>query len=130
MRWDEDVIAGAKEMQRRERQERRMNPSALGRDSRRSTEGRKRTTIAEVFPEVQTSDSEKRRSVESSSGGAMQPPVVTVDNATSYGHGEGNATPKSLADTHVKRARPRPVSEQLLGRSRPKPIMDDANGKW
>lgn len=133
VRWDEEGLAGVKETQRRERElmreERRNNPNAAGRESRRSAEGRRRTPIVEVFPEVRSASSAKRRSLESNAESERQPPILTFEEATTDGHGDGKSDIGSYAGTPVKRARPRPMSEQLLGKARPKAILDDADGK-
>lgn len=126
VRWDENTIAGVKETQRRERGERRNCPSALETANRRSAEGRRRTTVTDLFPEMRSSLTDKRTSMESNASSEKRPPVLTVDSAPNDGHDDDdlNATPMP-----VKRARPRPMSEQLLGKSRPKPISDDADGE-
>lgn len=128
VRWDEDGLAGVKERQRREREmrreERRNNPDA--KESRRSSDGRKRTAIAEIFPEVRSSSQSKRSSFESNVDSVRQPPVFTVEEATTDGHGDCDS---DCTDTPLKRVRPRPMSDQLPGKNRPKAFSNDAEGK-
>ena len=84
----------------------------------------------EVFPEVRSASSAKRRSLESNAESERQPPILTFEEATTDGHGDGESDISSCAGTPIKRARPRPMSEQLLGKARPKAILDDAVGKF
>ncbi len=61
-------------------------------------------------------------------------PILTIEEATSDGHGEPEEGHMEQDDgdqadaTPVKR-RVRPVSEQLLGRARPKAIHEEDEGK-
>ncbi|RDB16264.1 hypothetical protein Hypma_003001 [Hypsizygus marmoreus] len=101
------------------------------RESRRSSEGRRRTPLSEVFP-ANRSESPVRRTL----------PIVTVEAATSDGHSapddhsiieeeeEDQVQDEQPLATPVKRARPRPLSEQLLGKSRPRPMYEGEDGKY
>ncbi|KAF7791167.1 hypothetical protein EIP86_002178 [Pleurotus ostreatoroseus] len=120
VRWDEDGLRDTREMQRREKAQRKKDSTnGLGRESRRNTESRRRTAITEIFPEIQ-SDSR-----ENSPEQARARPIVTVEEATVDGHGAPTDT--ESMQTPAKRARPRPMSEQLLGKSRPRGISDEAD---
>lgn len=127
VRWNEDCLQGTREIQRRERAERKGQHGA--KESRRSAEGRRRTTVAEIFPEIRASAGTPRNSLESNVSGESkkQPLVVTLDEATTDGS-SGDDTP--VSGTPAKRARPRPMSEQLLGKARPKAMMDNTDGKY
>ena len=59
VKWDEKGIRQAKDIQRKERQSRRDSGEGNrdGRSTRRSSEGRQRKLISDIFPEVQTSRS-------------------------------------------------------------------------
>ncbi|KAG5641013.1 hypothetical protein DXG03_006381 [Asterophora parasitica] len=135
VRWDEDCLENVKELRRRERREKEKERSETAtektgktneKESRRTSEGRRRTPLSEVFP-IFGSESpvaEER----------PQLPIVTVEAATCDGHGapddhsileEDDELPQA---TPVKRARPRPLSEQLLGKSRPKPMYEGEDG--
>ncbi|EKM52947.1 uncharacterized protein PHACADRAFT_259113 [Phanerochaete carnosa HHB-10118-sp] len=125
VRWDEDCLQGTREAQRRERAQRRSQPGAQ--ESKQSADPRRRTPVIEIFPEIRSTPTMKRSSLEehAARGNGEQPPVVTLEEATtdyqSEGETSGSATP-------VKRARPRPWSEQLLEKVRPKAISGDAEG--
>ena len=139
VKWDEEGLETVREQRKRERasknrtstDEEDMKTKAKT-ESRHSLEGRRRTPLSEVFPEIQQSDSpvvSVRRAF----------PILTIEEATSDGHGapddeellveERETGIPAAAATPVKKARARPVSEQLLGRSRPKPMHEDEDGK-
>ncbi|KAH8096901.1 hypothetical protein BXZ70DRAFT_895536 [Cristinia sonorae] len=135
VKWDEQGIRNLKDKQREERKSRRdsgegKNKDKDGKSTRRSSEGRQRKLISDIFPEVQTTRS---RSVSPPSAPA-EPPIVRVEAATLDGHeapGDEPCDDDSVhVETPVKRARPRPVSEQLLGKLRPQAIHggDDGDG--
>lgn len=64
-----------------------------------------------------------------------QYPILTIEEATSDGHGDPEEETteseegKLPATTPVKRTRVRPLSEQLLGKSRPKAMHEDEEGE-
>ena len=139
VRWDEAGIRSVKEIQRQERRTRREKEdkerTAEGgktkRDSRHSSESRRRTPISEIFPDVQT----RRDSAASLSPPASlaENPLVRVEEATADGHSPPTDDEKappvpSLGETPPKRARARPMSEQMLGRPRPQAICDNSEG--
>ncbi|KAI0666503.1 hypothetical protein C8Q78DRAFT_984185 [Trametes maxima] len=134
VRWDEAGIKTAKEQQRKERRTRREKEKESGkmtRESRRSSDSRRRTPISEIFPETQM----QREPSASPPASIVEQPIVRVEEATADGHSpptddeeEALGEDVGLGDTPVKRARPRPMSEQMLGRPRPQPIHDDGEG--
>ena len=157
-RMSEDSAASVDKAERR-----------TSKESRRSSEGRRRTPISSIFPDVQhqqigiamlndvkeespeianptdsdgasvismgttTSSMQSRRR----SYGAY--PIVTIEEATSDGHGDVDEQEEEVdrdvnnqvnsTATPVKR-RARPMSEQLLGKSRPKAIHEDDEGEY
>lgn len=140
VRWDEDCLENVKELRKRERREKEEKAKDSGgtkkkdklkaKESRRSSEGRRRTPLAEVFP---TGQAESPASVRPG------PPIVTVEEATSDGHAASDdysileeETQEQPLATPVKKARPRPrpLSEQLLGRSRPRGMYEAEEGKY
>lgn len=138
VRWDEQGLQSAKELQRKERRSRR------DRESRRSSEARKRTPISSIFPEtqMQVQAQEVHEAHERTLDDLSPPPsiaehdhpIVTVESATADGHSEAEDGPEvelpSPSDaTPSKRVRPRPVSEQLLGRARPKAVYEEEECK-
>ena len=134
VKWDEEGLETVREQRKRERASKNRTStdeedmkSKAKTESRHSLEGRRRTPLSEVFPEIQQSDSpvvSVRRAF----------PILTIEEATSDGHGAPddeellNVRETAAAATPVKKARARPVSEQLLGRSRPKPMHEDEDG--
>lgn len=105
-------------------------------ESRRSSEERKRTPLTEVFPDIQgDSPAPIHR---------RQLPVVTVETATADGHSapddcvsimeedeeiyDGQREPP--VETPVKKARARPLSGQQLGRSKPKGMYEGEDGMF
>ncbi|KAI0938313.1 hypothetical protein AcV5_000019 [Taiwanofungus camphoratus] len=123
VRWDEAGIRSSKEMQRKERKSREKESQTTRgvKESRRSSESRKRKTIMEIFPKA-----ELQRPPSMSPPSVAEQPIVTVEEATVDGHSDH--TEERRIETPVKRARPRPVSEQMLGRARPQAICDDGDG--
>lgn len=117
VKWDEECLETVKETRRKERAARREEARADlegkngVKESRRTWEGRRRTPLSEVFPDVQSNSPAR----------STEYPLLTVEEATSDGHGDPDA---SLA-TPLKKARPRPMSEQLLGKSRPKGMYEE-----
>lgn len=127
VRWDERGLETVKERQKKEREVKRQNEEKSDRkaskESRRSSEGRRRTPLSSIFQPQQASNSPEQQ----------QYPIVTIEEATSDGHGapddnEVLQEQEQPAATPMKRARPRPLSEQLLGRSRPRPMYEDDEG--
>lgn len=129
VRWDEEGLRGSREIQRRERHEaltqrkKEQDSTGLGRESRRNSDGRRRTPISEVFPEIQSS------SRENSPKQTYTRPIVTVEEATADGHEAPNDSDSIETPVRNVRSRPRPMSEQLLGKSRPRGISDEADGE-
>ena len=141
VRWDEEGLERAK-VERDITRRNSKDGKRTSKDSKRSSgEGRRRTAIADIFPEIvgaglgikpASPEPEVRRY-----------PIVTIEEATADGHGEdlddpideseGEEEEKSeemaAAATPVKKPRARPLSEQLLGRSRPAPMHEDEDGK-
>ncbi|KAJ3769941.1 hypothetical protein FB446DRAFT_766043 [Lentinula raphanica] len=120
IRWDETGLETVKELRRKEKETKRQSiedaeadakKKKANRESRRSSEGRRRTPIADVFPDIQE-DSPK----------PSPAPLLTLEEATCDGH---EAVNEEELSTPLKRARPRPLSEQLLGRKRPQGIHDE-----
>ncbi|KAI0794946.1 hypothetical protein C8Q75DRAFT_791510 [Abortiporus biennis] len=140
VKWDEEGLQHVREMQRKERKSRRESreserkdegTSSSGRKSRRASgEGRRRTTIGEIFPEILERESERPQSVGSS---IVDGPLVRVEEATLDGHSDPELEEEIKKEaessmTPVKRPRPRPVSEQMLGKSRPTAMTDGEDG--
>lgn len=145
VRWDEDCLESVKELRRKERREkeevRRQEGSDVDskgknkeKESRRSSEGRRRTPLTEVFPDIREgSPAPVHR---------RQLPIVTVEAATADGHSAPDDCESIMeedediyegrhelpVETPVKKARARPMSEQLLGRSRPKGMYESEDG--
>ncbi|RPD56493.1 hypothetical protein L226DRAFT_550932 [Lentinus tigrinus ALCF2SS1-7] len=141
VRWDEAGLKSVKERQRQERRSRRETQEKDGsktkRESRRSSDSRRRTPISEIFPETQMQD-QQRNSTASLSPPAsiVEHPLVRVEEATADGHSaptddeRERSPPKemNMDETPNKRARPRPMSEQMLGRPRPQAICENSEG--
>ncbi|KAF9482957.1 hypothetical protein BDN70DRAFT_892146 [Pholiota conissans] len=148
VRWDEEGLETVREQRRLERA-----ASAAGKDekterrtsreSKHSVEGRRRTPLTSVFPEVAPSEEEGMDIGAEREERRGSYPILTIEEATADGHGppdddeeimeedEGSVEEEvavSQAATPVKKARPRPLSEQLLGKSRPKPMYEDEEG--
>ncbi|KAL0062368.1 hypothetical protein AAF712_010779 [Marasmius tenuissimus] len=131
VKWDEEGLETVKEQRRKEKESRRglqdKTKRKVDRESRRASEERKRTPISDVFPEVYSNDeapeSPARRSSVSSGASSGRLPLLTLEEATSDGHGRTDDE-RSLG-TPSKRVRPRPVSEQLLMKSRPRAMHED-----
>ncbi|KAJ7473614.1 hypothetical protein B0H11DRAFT_2036563 [Mycena galericulata] len=123
VRWAEEVVDRVRGREKKEKKVEKEKEKE-GRESRRSSEGRRRTPLSDVFPGL------SRRS--SAAESAVGPPMLTVEEATTDGHGHGDEDEDGgyqlVSATPVKRARARPVSDDmLLGRSksRPRGIIDD-----
>ncbi|KIY52945.1 hypothetical protein FISHEDRAFT_69402 [Fistulina hepatica ATCC 64428] len=94
------------------------------RESNHSVEGRRRTPISEVFRDAQSV-----RSWSSSVADSVNPlPMLTIEEATSDGHGSCGDSAASVNMTTPPKPRRRPVSEQLLNRSRPLGFHEDQQG--
>lgn len=120
VRWDEEGLRTVKERQRKERTSRAQKTK----DSRRSSDARKRTAISDIFPDAQV---QRPRSI-SPTNPLFERPIVTVEAATLDGHEAVADDNVEIVETPIKRARPRPVSEQLLGRPRPQAMFEEENG--
>jgi len=164
VRWDEEGLETVREQRRKERESvdsqvrrKEREEKRASRESRRSSEGRRRTPLTSVFPEVRKSleeveigkrllQGEIEEEVEEE-GQNFRYPILTIEEATSDGHGlpadwdepiEDDDSAEGVdvdeheqskpAATPVKKARARPLSEQLLGRTRPKPMYEDDEG--
>ncbi|KAF8629007.1 hypothetical protein AX17_005863 [Amanita inopinata Kibby_2008] len=135
VRWDENGLQTVKESRRREREEKAMSgrEKEKNRESRRSSEGRRRTPLSDVFPETQSRRSSLSNAPSSQRSSIVQGPrypIVTVEEATCDGHDapEDDEPLRELPGTPLKKARPRPISEQLLGRSRPIGLCENEDG--
>ena len=134
VRWDEQGLKTVREQRKKEREVKRQVEEKLDRisskESRRSSESRRRTPLSSIFPSQQPGTPPKRHSY----------PIVTIEEATSDGHGgpdedevlqeEEEPQRQQPAATPVKKARLRPLSEQLLGRNWPRPTQDDDEGQF
>ncbi|KAF7339245.1 hypothetical protein MVEN_02002300 [Mycena venus] len=137
VRWAEEVVdrvRGKDRGERKEEKEREKLAKKEARESRRSSEGRRRTPLSDVFPGL------SRRSSASTSAAEVGPPMLTVEEATTDGHGHGDEDEDVetyggeydiVSATPAKRPRPRPVSDEMMlngGRavkSRPRGIIED-----
>ena len=133
VRWDEQGLQTVREQRKKEREVKRQTEEKSDRrsskESRRSSDGRRRTPLSSIFPSQQTDTPPKRHSY----------PIVTIEEATSDGHGSPDDDEvlqepeepqrQQPVATPVKKARLRPLSEQLLGRSRPRPTYEDDEGQ-
>ncbi|KAF8959872.1 hypothetical protein BDZ97DRAFT_1666634 [Flammula alnicola] len=153
VRWDEEGLETVREQRNKEREERRKDEERAerrtSRESKHSVEGRRRTSLAAVFPEVQPQQQPVMGSPASvastatAEGRRHSYPILTIEEATVDGHGvrdddemvveeekcqEEEVVQPSVAATPVKKARARPLSEQLLGKSRPKPMYEEDEG--
>ncbi|KAJ6577467.1 hypothetical protein B0H19DRAFT_561509 [Mycena capillaripes] len=135
VRWAEEVVdrvrgrdrGERKEEKEKEKQEKKERKEKE-RESRRTSEGRRRTPLSDVFPGL------SRRSSGAESANSHAPPMLTVEEATTDGHGhdddEANVDYEIVSATPVKRPRPRPVSDDMLhggkAKSRPRGIIEDS----
>lgn len=127
IKWDEVGLETVRDLRDRDRgvkrgikEEQKRRDS---RESRRSSEGRKRMSLSDKsVREIGKGGEVEERS--SSTVDGRECSIVTVETATYDGH-EDPAADKALMATPVRRARPRPASEQLLGRVRPQGIYED-----
>ncbi|KAF9055274.1 hypothetical protein BDZ89DRAFT_1087946 [Hymenopellis radicata] len=113
VKWDEEGLETVREQRYKERETKAKvheeQKRRTSKESRHSVEGRRRTPLSDVFPDVEAMDGDEPDDAI---------PIIAVESATSDGH--------STVSTPVRRARPRPVSEQMLGRSRPQGFHEDA----
>ncbi|KAK7047178.1 hypothetical protein VNI00_006844 [Paramarasmius palmivorus] len=127
VKWDEEGLETVKEQRRKEKETKRSQEATAqgtrrtSRESRHSAEGRRRTPLSDVFPSAQDASPESP----APSFMSREPPLLTLEEATSDGHERVSDTPLT---TPSKRARPRPVSEQMLMKSRPRPIHEEDGG--
>ena len=81
VRWDEQGLETVKEQRKKEREDKRQSEEKSDRraskESRRSSDGRRRTPLSSIFPSQQASSLPRRNSY----------PIVTIEEATSDGHG-------------------------------------------
>jgi len=135
IRWDENGLETVRETREQERKTKRQSEDekatvAQPRENRHSSEGRRRTPVADVFPAEGASAPESpassiaASSISASSVAAY--PILTVEAATADGHSCNEDDDDIPLNTPAKRSRQRPISEQLLGRTRPKPFHEDS----
>ena len=175
VKWDEQGLETVREQRRKEREERRVSGDSAAsvekaerrtsRESRRSSEGRRRTPLSAVFPEVQhhqigvamlndvaeeSNDAKTANPTDSDGGSVISTstvtsslrarrrsygayPILTIEEATSDGHGGLEEDQIEQDDTNQVstpvRRRVRPMSEQLLGKARPKAIHEEDEGE-
>ncbi|KAF7437378.1 hypothetical protein PC9H_004217 [Pleurotus ostreatus] len=152
VRWDEDALQKRRKEREREREavrslatrgeerereqeekgkkEKKEKGGKKGRESRRTSEGRKRTPINEVFPDAVSLTPPKENPILEYEQARKSPvleeeeedvevPVwqVQVETATNDGHGGVTDDERMSSDTQtpIKKVRRRPMSEQLLG---------------
>ncbi|KAF9457373.1 hypothetical protein BDZ94DRAFT_1175700 [Collybia nuda] len=143
VRWDEECLENVRELRRKERREKEevrrqegceADSKGKNKESRRSSEGRRRTPLSEVFPDAPKESPEPVH--------RRQLPIVTVEAATADGHSAPDDCVSMMEDdeeiyeeeqeprleTPVKKARARPLSEQMLGRSRPRAMHESEDG--
>ncbi|KAJ3908042.1 hypothetical protein F5879DRAFT_794348 [Lentinula edodes] len=128
VRWDEAGLETVKELRRKEKETKRQSiedaeadakRKKANHESRRHSEGRRRTPITDVFPDAQEDFPGPAAFVRTVSDGA---PLLTLEEATSDGH---ERMSEDELSTPMKCARPRPLSEQLMGRKRPQGIHEE-----
>ena len=138
VRWDEAGLQTVKEMQRRERERRRLSTEPpqnqtqtqsksirdvkdidKEKESQRGSAamGRRRATIADIFPEVRQQQAP-----------LPAEPISPIEEVSIDSHRDEDAD-RSVMST-VKKARRRPLSEQMFGRPRPKAMSDDGDGEY
>ena len=108
------------------------------RESRRSSEGRKRPALSILFPETGLGghSDDIRYEIPDERLRTVERPVLTLEVASPDRKHDAAATLLEVSsvesvETPVKKARPRPLSEQMLGRARPRGIVgDEAEGKY
>ncbi|KAJ7042702.1 hypothetical protein C8F04DRAFT_1176309 [Mycena alexandri] len=135
IRWAEDVVdrvRGKRSEADKEKKLEKEKKKATERESRRTSEGRRRTPLSDVFPGL----SRRSSGAESThSGHSHGPPMLTVEEATTDGHGHGGEEEESVegsyemvSATPVKRPRTRPVSDEMIAnaKTRPRGIIEDA----
>ncbi len=130
VRWDEAGLQTVEEMQRRERERRRQSVESQSQSQSKAksstreregkgSEGRRRATIADIFPEVQVRQQPASKPVQ-----PIEPiEEVSVDSSLSQ------ESPREDVTSTVKKARRRPMSEQMIGRPRPKGMSGGEDGK-
>ncbi|KAJ7620088.1 hypothetical protein FB45DRAFT_839417 [Roridomyces roridus] len=129
VRWAEEVVdrvRGGKEKMKMRKENKEKEKE--GRESRRSSDGRRRTPLSEVFPGLGS-----RRS-SSSATSEVGPPMLTVEEATTDGHGSMDEDDEEVMQVDVapvaatpKRPRPRPVSDDMIVGQRPRGATDGAD---
>ncbi|KAJ7115597.1 hypothetical protein C8R43DRAFT_1038570 [Mycena crocata] len=129
VRWAEEVVDRVrgrerKDKEQRESEKKEKEREKTERESRRSSEGRRRTPLSDVFPGL------SRRSSAAESAKGNTPPMLTVEEATTDGHGHGDEDGdyEMVSATPVKRARLCPVSDDMVQgkeKSRPRGIIED-----
>jgi len=134
VKWDEEGLETVKEMRKKDREERRRNSidsnvvlnGATKKGSKRSTEGRKRPLVSDLFQAVDTNGRPTSPEVQSKRSSAIskEGPNVNIETATKDGH--GHASGLETLETPVKRVRPRPMSEHVLSNTpRPQAIHNN-----
>ncbi|KAF8964899.1 hypothetical protein BDZ97DRAFT_1918601 [Flammula alnicola] len=121
------------------------------RESKHLVEGRRRTSLVAVFPDVQPqqpvmSSPASAASMATAEGRCHSYLILMIEEVTADGHGlpddddddemveieekreEEEVVQACLAATPVKKVHARPLSEQLLGKIRPKPMYEEDEG--
>ncbi|KAI0027700.1 hypothetical protein K488DRAFT_90544 [Vararia minispora EC-137] len=109
VKWDERGLETVKEQCRQERE------GARPKETRRTSEGRRRAALIDIFP---TSLPDSRPSSQTSES-SVPMPIVTIEEATADGHSVADS---ASYGTPERQRRPRPISEQMLTKERPKGI--------
>lgn len=150
VKWDEEGLqSGRREIQKEKKEKRKKKKEREreeGVDSKRLSDGKRRISITDVFPEVTMGedlmDVDRQEEIHKRFSTAF--PIVTIEEATTDGHDdESDNIHDSLVyggilkedekkdspqTTPVKRQRVRPMSEQLLGKARPRAVYEDDEG--
>ena len=120
VRWDEQGLEMVKEQRKKEREDKRQSEDKSDRraskESRQSSDGRRRTPLPSIFPSQQASSSPNRNSY----------PIVTIEEATSDGHGSPDDD-EVLQEPEQDKLSATPVKRR---RSRPRPMHEDDEGQF
>ncbi|CAL1710495.1 unnamed protein product [Somion occarium] len=107
VRWDEKGLQNVKEMQRKERKAKRESAASNGTDrkaskeSRKSSEARRRTPISEIFPDVKVQRPPSVASHSTTKSSVLGGPIVNVEEATADGHSDHGGD--TVMETPVKK---------------------------
>jgi len=146
VKWDEEGLqSGRREIQKEKKEKRQKREKE---DSTRSSEGKRRILITDVFPEVASSQEggaiDVGRGEEINKRFSTAFPIATIEETAGDDHEDDteeihdslvyggilkeSETKDLLQTTPVKRPRARPMSEQLLGKVRPRAVYEDDEG--